>query len=177
LVEPRASAPAGTLKLHLHRIAPLQGRVMRRARVGRAEKRKAAKTPRLVEPRASAPAGTLKLHLYRIAPLQGRVMRSRAEKRKAARTPRLVEPRASAPAATLKFHFRKARLQDRVPKNDEFDGHLSQTEGISVPSVRFSIYRHLNYQKKPRSRNWSMARHHLRLAVRLRYGDVNRRIK
>ena len=82
------------------------------------------------EARASAPAGTLKLHLHRIAPLQGRVMRakperarvSRAEKRKAARTPRLAEARASAPAGTLKLHFRKARLQDRVPKNDELTG-------------------------------------------------------
>jgi hypothetical protein len=56
----------------------------------------------------------------RAKPERARV--SRAEKRKAARTPRLAEARASAPAGTLKLHFRKARLQDRVPKNDELTG-------------------------------------------------------
>src|SRR4029453_552063 len=75
-VEARASAPAATLKLHFHRIAPLQGRVMRtkpeRAQVSRAEKRKVTKTALSEEVKASAPAAIPKLHFHRTAGLQER---------------------------------------------------------------------------------------------------------
>src|SRR4030095_13016880 len=127
-VEARASAPAATLKLHFHRIAPLQGRVMptkpERARVSRAEKRKLTKTPLWEEVKASAPAAIPKLHFHRRAGLQERrkVNPQRAsgpaKKQPVAKTPRLVEARANAPVATRKLHsHRKARLQGRVPQN------------------------------------------------------------
>src|SRR5262245_57944987 len=104
-VEARASAPAATLKLRFHRIALLQGKVMRakpeRARLSRAEKRKVTKTPLSEEVKASAPAATLKLHFHPRAGLQGRrrVNRERAlrpaKKQPKAKTRRSVEARAS----------------------------------------------------------------------------------